>query len=159
MIPVQRTAVERLRHLFCPDLSSPPPGRCRSGPPLAFGGFLNGTTFDFATIRSPRFASPYIGLGFICVYGGAWLRAAVWPAKWCARGGEQSIPPPLRATMLRLLRLPCFPPIARREFPKSRPSGVAMLISPILFIFLDQPCSVALRAGLDHAGFGVSPIL
>lgn len=35
-----------------------------------------------------------------------------------------------------------FPPFARREFPKSRPSGAAMLISPILFIFLDQPCSL-----------------
>jgi hypothetical protein len=34
-----------------------------------------------------------------------------------------------------------FPPSARREFPKSRPSGAAMLISPILFIFLGQPCS------------------
>ena len=81
-----------------------------------------------------------------------------WPMPTVRSVRRQSIPPPLRATMLRLLRLP-FPRSLRVENSRNPIGSGAMLISPILFIFLDQPCSVALRAGLDHAGFGASPIV
>ncbi len=38
--------------------------------------------------------------------------------------------------MLRLLRLTLLPPVSCRELPKSRRSGGAMLISPVLFIVM-----------------------
>ncbi len=34
------------------------------------------------------------------------------------------------------------PALARREFPKSHPRVAAMLISPILFMILNRPCSL-----------------
>lgn len=66
------------------------------------------------------------------------LETPVRPTKTERKEQGQSVPLPLRATMLKLLRLPFFRSLARREFPKSRPATGAILISPMLFIISES---------------------
>ncbi len=94
-LPQQRPWRRGSRSGFCAGGTVPTGAtcqRCRSFLLSDCHGFLNGTTFDFVTLGPLLFAS----------------RKAIF--RRCASVGAQSVPPPLRATMLRLLRLRSLPP-------------------------------------------------
>lgn len=127
---------------LCPDLGSLPRARCRSRPPPAFRGFLNGITFDLATTYPLVFDPAYAGLGFICVYRGTPTGTEAGLEKLCAAAGSSRSRLPFRATMLRLLRLPCSRPSHDENSRNPALWASLTLISPILFIVMDRPCSL-----------------
>ena len=77
---------------------------------------------------------------------GVWVFSCFCPMQTVRSVRRQSIPPPLRATMLRLLRRP-FPAPCASRIPEIPPGSGAMLISPILFIVADRALVVGTRTG------------